>query len=68
MTTWHDSEPLREALWFFLVNACPDQYYQDSTRAGLAIAIGSAPWAEEIREALDHPREFVERGADDGAA
>ncbi len=26
MTTWHDSEPLRHALWFFLVNSCPDEH------------------------------------------
>jgi hypothetical protein len=59
MTTWHASEPLREALWFLLVNSWPDEHYQDSTHAALAISVGSSAWAAEIAEALDHPREFV---------
>ena len=63
MTTWHSSERLRDALWFLLVNSQPDDHYQDSTHAALAIAVGSPPWAAEIREALDHPRDFVKRGA-----
>ena len=61
MTTYHESEPLREALWFFLVNSFPDDQYPDSTPAALAIAVGYPPWAAEIREALDRPREFVKR-------
>ena len=40
MTTWHDSESLRDALWFFLVNSCPDEHYEASTHAALAIATG----------------------------
>src|SRR5262245_37122525 len=68
MTTWHASEPLREALWFFLVNSWPDEHYQDSTHVGLAISVGSSAWAAEIAEALDHPREFVARGSEEGAA
>ena len=68
MTTWHASEPLREALWFFLVNSRPDEYYEDSTHMALAISVGSSAWAEEITQALDHPREFIRRGSEDGAA
>ena len=58
MTTWHDSESLQEALWFFLALSLPDEHYQDSTRAGLAVCVGSAAWAAEIANALDHPDEF----------
>ena len=68
MTTWHDSEPLRDALWFFLVNSWPDEYYQDSTHAALAISVASPAWAAEIAEALDHPRGFIRRGFEDGTA
>lgn len=61
MTTWHASEPLSEALWFFLVDSRPDEHYQNSTHAALAIAVGSPAWAAEIVEALDHPQEFIRR-------
>ena len=54
MTTWHASESLREALCFFLANSLPDVYYQESTRAALAISIGSSEWGREIAEALTH--------------
>lgn len=66
MTTWHEHESLREALWFFLATAWPDEHYDASTRTALAISVGSAAWSAEIGEALDHPREFVERGPEDG--
>ena len=68
MTSWHASEPLRDALWFFLVNSWPDEHYQDSTRAALAISIGSSAWAAEIAEALDDAREFIRRGSENGSA
>jgi len=67
MTTWHSSEPLREALWFFLDNSLPDEHYRGSTHAALAISVGSAAWAAEIEEALDRPREFVGPKPQDGA-
>lgn len=67
MTTWHDSEPLREALWFFLLNSLPDEHYQDSTHTALAISVGSSTWAAEIAKALDHPQEFIRRGSENGA-
>jgi hypothetical protein len=49
MTTWHDSEPLREALWFFLVNSWPDEHYENSTRVALAISVGSSEWRRRSR-------------------
>lgn len=51
MTTWHDSEPVNEAFWFFLVSSMPDAHYEDSTRVGLAISVGSDLWAREITSA-----------------
>jgi hypothetical protein len=68
MTTSHESASLEEALWFFLVNAWPEDHYVDSTRAALAISIGSSRWAEEIAAALDDVRGFVERVSASGIA
>lgn len=61
MTSWHDSELLEDALWFFLVNTCPDQYYEDTTLVALAISVGERGWHAEICSALDNPVEFVRR-------
>jgi hypothetical protein len=68
MTSWHHAEPLREALWFFLVNSWPDEHYQDSTRAALAISVASPSWASEVEAALEDPRQFIKRGCGNGAA
>jgi hypothetical protein len=40
----------------------------DSTRAALAISIGSSRWAEEIAAALEDVRGFVERVSTSGIA
>ncbi len=64
MTTWHEEEALSEALFFFLVASLPDPYYLDSTRAALAISIGSPAWANEIGAALDQPKAFLRRAAE----
>lgn len=61
MTSWHDSKPLEEALWFFLVNTWPDPYYEDTTQAVLAISVGEKEWYAAICSALDDPVEFVRR-------
>ncbi|HZF31367.1 MAG TPA: hypothetical protein VE907_19790 [Gammaproteobacteria bacterium] len=68
MTTSHDAESLEEALWFFLTSAWPDEHYVDSTRAALAISIGSIRWAQEISLALEDVRNFVRRVSTDGVA
>lgn len=68
MTTWHESEPLTEALWFFLTSAYPEAHYQESTQSALAISVGSKPWAEQIGAALADPSAFVQAVVDRGAA
>ena len=68
MTTWHDSEPFDEALWFFLTTAWPDEHYFDSTRAAVAISVGSPEWALAISSALQDVRGFVGRVAASGVA
>jgi hypothetical protein len=68
MTTAHGSESLEEALWFFLMNSWPDDHYFDSTRAALAISLGSQEWALAISSALKDVRGFVQRGSASGVA
>lgn len=65
MTSWHASETLRSALWFFLATCWPDDHYRDATRTALAVSVGSHAWAAEIAVALDHPEAFVTSGSDD---
>jgi hypothetical protein len=68
MTTSHGAESLEEALWFFLSSAWPDDHYVESTRAALAISIGSSKWAQEIAAALADVRSFVGSVSTDGVA
>ena len=64
MTSWHSSEPLSEAIWFFLRCAAPDDPFVDSTRAAVAVSIGSEEWAAEIAAALENPDAFVKKVCD----
>jgi hypothetical protein len=48
VTTWHDDEPLEEALWFAVHSTLPSPFYEPSTRAVLAVAIDNRAWATQI--------------------
>jgi len=63
MTTWHDREPLAEAIYFSLNCATPDDedYVVDECRSVIGIAVGSPEWAAELREAFAAPGEFIAR-------
>ena len=62
LTTWHDREPLEQALWTLLNCSHPDEGYEQSCRSVVAIMIGSDPsWAATTRDALSHPEAFSER-------
>ena len=53
MTTWHSSELLEDAAWFFLRCAVPDEdYAPDGCRTALAIAIGPDVSFEQIRDCV----------------
>ncbi|MDB6019130.1 MAG: hypothetical protein JWR19_3619 [Pedosphaera sp.] len=52
MTTWHSTDSLDEALWFFVYNAYPDDGYSDACRSNLAITVGHPEWAEQIGKRL----------------
>lgn len=58
MTTWHEDEPLTDAIWFLLHNSLPGERYFDECRSTLAISVGSSAWADHIRSALSDPRKF----------
>ena len=52
MTTWHAGESLDDALQFVLTGTVPDAAYSEGCGSTLAVAIGSAQWAEQIRAAF----------------
>jgi hypothetical protein len=68
MTTAHESEPLEDALWFFLTCATPDAFYEALTDGAIGVSIGSGQSAGEIASALNDPRAFVQSVSDRGAA
>lgn len=49
MTTWHSSETLQEALWFFVNSAFPDQAYERTCRDWIVAPIGNREWEQIIR-------------------
>ena len=54
MGTWHDDEPLEEAIWFFIECAFP-LGTEIETTSYLAITIGDADWAATVQHALSDP-------------
>jgi hypothetical protein len=59
MTTWHENDPLDDALWFFLGSTWPDDGYADDCKAAIAITIGlRRDLQERIDFALGNPRQF----------
>jgi hypothetical protein len=69
MTTWHASEPLEEALWFFVNSTFPDAAYEDSCPEGIAITIGNSEWAASVKGYLTDPKRLNDAvGLDRGRA
>lgn len=52
MTTWHDDEPLREAVWFFKNMAIPEDSKVQADCERYAVAVGNPNWAESMKELL----------------
>ena len=52
MTTWHEREPLKEAVWFAANAAFPDEAYGEAGAALVALSVGSKEWDAEIRDYL----------------
>jgi hypothetical protein len=61
MSSWHENETLRAALWFVLFCSTPDDEYFDGCKATVAISIGSPEWAMEMRTAFADPEGFSDR-------
>ncbi len=59
MTTWHERDPLEEALWFFLNTMWPDPAFENSFQSSIAVIIGSKDWATTVRAALQNPETFT---------
>ena len=57
MTTWHDREPLSEALWFAFT-AQPDEAFARDCRAVVAVSLGSRHDASEIRATIRDSETF----------
>lgn len=48
MSAWHENESLEEALWFFVNNSSPDEVYESTCTAGVAVVLGNQDWALQI--------------------
>ncbi|HSI14499.1 MAG TPA: hypothetical protein VK961_20785 [Chthoniobacter sp.] len=64
MSTWHDDEPLEEAIWFFLECAFPLDHKIDTT-SYVAITVGSAEWASAVERSISDLPAFKSRMLDD---
>jgi len=49
MTTWHEDEPLSDAIWFFISAAFPDESYEKSCLEWIVAAVGTNQWNESVR-------------------
>jgi hypothetical protein len=61
MTTWHDDQPLAEAIYFALNLAWPDEGYAEDCDSVIAVCIGYNGYAGSVREAFSDPAAFVAR-------
>jgi hypothetical protein len=52
MTTWHDDEPLSEAVCYFDLCAYPSSDFERGCKDWVAIAVGNRRWEEEMHTAL----------------
>jgi hypothetical protein len=52
MTTWHDKDPISEAVWFFLNCAWPADDYVHTCSDWIAAVIGNPAWEAEVRAKL----------------
>jgi hypothetical protein len=52
VTTWHEDEPLSEAVCYFDLCAYPSSDFERDCSDWVAIAVGNKRWEEEMRTAL----------------
>ena len=52
MTTWHDNEPISEAVCYFDLCAYPAEGFEAECSDWVAISVANESWKEEMRSAL----------------
>jgi hypothetical protein len=52
MTTWHDNEPISEALWSFANVAYPDDEFEADCSDWVAISVANQKWEQKIMNEL----------------
>lgn len=60
MSTWHESESLEEAIWFFLHSAFPLDTEIEAT-SYIAVTVGRVDWAATVEDALSDLQGFSAR-------
>ena len=58
MTTSYKNDPLEEALYFFLTDTHPDEYYEPTLSSSLAVVIDNQNNLQIIKDALLNPNQF----------
>ena len=58
MTTSHKDEPIEEALYFFLFDTYPDEYYELTLSSSLTVVIDNKNNLQVIKDALLNPNQF----------
>jgi hypothetical protein len=61
ISTWHENEPLSEALFFLLQCTGPNDVFFKDCRAAIGITVGKPEWAAEVLAALSAPSDFIAR-------
>jgi hypothetical protein len=56
MASWHENEPLDEAIWFFLNSTFPDDEVFESCKSGLALVVGHPHSSGDVRRLLVESR------------
>jgi hypothetical protein len=64
MSTWHDDEPLEEAIWFFIQSAFPLDTEIANT-SYVAISVGNPDWAATVDQALSNLSAFKAKMIDE---
>ncbi|MFN3231720.1 MAG: hypothetical protein ACE363_06120 [Alphaproteobacteria bacterium] len=52
VTTWHDTEPLEEAVWFAAQVASPEPEHHADNWQVLLVSVGNTKWANRIRKTV----------------
>ena len=54
MTTWHENDSIKKALFFFLTNTEPTEKYYFDCKSSLVLVIGNSTESNNIKEYLEN--------------